>query len=398
MSKTIQQLKDILQNKSGGKSVNKITNFNAMVGESLMEVMANVDLPSAKSTSILINDNYNDFSYYKLPVDCNLHKIIAITKRDGDSATQDENNYGFVSNRQLDVEREYFIDEKSQRFATTSIAGEQYLKIDEETPENTIIANCDQVLSSNGNWGINGTTNLTVSPYNKLSGTGSVSFDIQVGNLNNGIVMLDQSYTTDVSANDFIVFNVYIPNVSQVKGVKYDFGADNVNYYTKTFLVDIFGLPIKAGWNTFMIDLTNLTVGAGIPALTSIPYIKIDILSKDTSNTFTSILQGVLVDSIITGVNPYYELAYYTTNVIFDPINNAWKDTPTADTDILMITNDEFELLKNQIVSHFYEDLFNKSPNLKPNMSSLYANFKFNYPSDALIQMQEYTNIDNILC
>lgn len=394
--RTIQQLKDILQNKSGAKSINKVSNFNAMVGESIIEVMKEVDLPSGKSKSLLINDVYNDFSYYKLPSDLNLEKIIGIRRIYDDSNTQENYNYGFNSNNQLLLDRKYYFDDETQRFAITSILGEQYLKIKEENITNKVIADCESVLSTYGNWGVNGSTNLRTNEVNRLSGNASISFDIAIGSATNGVVMLNQSKTTDISASKFIVFSLNLNSVDKIAGVKFSFGTDNTNYFYKTFTKDMFGMPLKEGWNTFYLELRDLAK-VGSPVLTAIPYLDVDILSNDVSGTFLAEIKNILLDSIICGSSNLYEIEYYSSAVIYDPVNNVWKEIPTYDTDQLMLTNEEFDLLKNQLIAHFYPDLFNGNKNDRPNMEKIYSTFRFKYPSDAMVMTEEYSDTNKIL-
>lgn len=396
--RTIQQLKDILQNKSGAKSINKVSNFNAMVGESLIEVMSNVDLPSGKSKSLLINDVYNDFSYYKLPSDLNLEKIIGIRRIYDDSLVSQENyNYGFTSNNQMYLDRKYYLDEETQQFAITSILGEQYLRIKDENITNKVIADCESVSSTYGNWGTDGSTNLRTNDVNRLSGNASISFDIATGSATNGVVMLNQSKTTDISASKFIVFSLNLNSTDKIAGVKFSFGTNDTNYFYKTFTKDMYGMPLKEGWNTFYMELRDLAK-IGSPVLTAIPYLNVDILSNDVSGMFLAEIKNVLLDSIICGSSNLYEIEYYSSAVIYDPVNNIWREIPAYDTDQLMLTNDEFDLLKNQLIAHFYPDLFNGgNKNDRPNMEKIYFNFRFKYPSDAMVMTEEYSDTMRIL-
>jgi hypothetical protein len=389
MKYTIQKLKSSLNNFDGSQSVNKVANFLELLSSEIITVQSNVDLPSSKRKSLIINNIYDNFYFYKLPDDMDIDKIISIEK-----VVTNINNfdprYSFVSSNALRLDEKYYSTE-GQKFAiTTRNDGNQYLQIKETDAKNSVLSDCEDSTL----WLEDGATNISDNIFNRISGNQSVSFDIQPNQATNGIFTIDDTGVVDISNDNFITFSLYVPDVSELKSIELRFGLDDTNYFSQEIGLDIYGEAIKDGWNYFYFELSKIKKTIGQPDLFYVPYKMINLIPK---TSFTKAVTGVLLDSIISGYSNLYTIEYYSSKIILDGETGLAKNTIDSESDVLNLHDGEYNLLRLKIKSSMVEStsiaprgIRNKTGIEIDPMQSEYMKFMAKYPSERMLKVIKY--------
>lgn len=326
----ISNFKDIILSKAGGKPLGKIPNFYSMLFQAMTELRSKTDIPSSIRTTQLTNPIYSDVDTYPLPIDVTLGGIINLRPITADDSFYDFNRLG---QRQYKVEQKYNV---ANRYATRNINGVQYLMLNNTTTSPTIINTCDS-LTANGTVGLFGlATNLLSDSLQKVAGIASISFQANIG-ASNGIQITGMTAINASSLNDFLAY-VYLPTLTNVTGVRLSYGQSASAYYTASIATDFFGNALSLGWNLIKIPKTSFGVGAGSPNWTSVTFLRAEILG-----TFATAVDGFRFDAFSVQSGSLYEIDYYS-NYQFQSMAGTRLDKPTADTDYIIVTDDELSL------------------------------------------------------
>lgn len=341
---SITDLQDILRSKSGGKPLSKVANFFALCYEAMLEVKANVDLPSAIRTVQLTNPVYSSIDSYPLPSDVSLDSIILIRPIVPDTTYID---FTALNGRQMRVEEKF--STTSKRYGMRVINGVQSLLIQDVTTTPLVILNCDSLTANGAITAVGVTTNVQLDTLQRIAGSGSISFDVGVGT-SNGIQ--DTGMTpVDLTNQKDILYYAYIPSMTGVTGLRLSLGQGAGNYYQGSVTTDFFGNALVAGWNLIRLPKTSMAVGAGAPTWSGVIYMKYEVLG-----TFAATSPGFRLDCLVGQVGALYEIDYYS-DLQFQDITGARIAKPTANTDSIIIQGDEINLYLGELISMMTTDL-----------------------------------------
>jgi hypothetical protein len=152
------------------------------------------------------------------------------------------------------------------------------LDVSDVNKQANIVENFDSVTS----WLTDGdATNITLDSYEKQQGAGSLNFDVDVSvsGSNYAAVYRDDLPEMDLSAyvdTGSLIFDVYLPDVTEITSVTLYWGSSVANYYSATVTTDIDGAAFQDGWNTIKIDWSSATM-TGTPDTTAMNYIKYQV-------------------------------------------------------------------------------------------------------------------------
>lgn len=399
MSISIAQFKDIILSKSGGKPLSKVANIYSLIWQAMMKVKMQVDLPSALRTVQLTNPVYSDIHIYPMPGDVSLNAIVNVRP-----LTPNDNQYDFanINQRQFTIEEKFNPD--SPRYGVRNINGVQYLLVNDVTTSPTVIQSCDSLTASGVVTAVGSVSNVATDALNKKVGGASFTFSIGASSSNGlqGTLLTAVDLST---LNDFYAY-IFLPNTTNLTGIKYSVGQNASNYYSGSIATDFFGNALTTGWNFVRIPKANFIAGAGVPTYTGVLYWKFEILG-----TFTSIVPGYYFDNFVANNGALYEIDYYS-EYQFQDITGARMAKPSADTDNILIAGDEIDLFTDQFIELMTVDLKQQGAGMDRatyGASHLkgytryggefgaYLDFKIKHPSQRQLMVTKYGSRPNLL-
>jgi hypothetical protein len=238
---------------------------------------------------------------------------------------------------------------------------------------------------------LNDATNISDDKYTYKEGTGSLRFDI-----NTSLSGLNRaSLKRIVAARDLypqkdvghFKFYLYLPTISGISSVSFNWGSDLSNYYKSTVTTQEDGSPFQVGWNNIDCKWEG-AVQVGTPNDRNITFYQIDI---DYDASFTS-TNNFRVDYLRLKVPDKMILTYYTNYKARNSSGNyikklsdvsdefLWGDTSPEIGDILalhsaIILNPQI-LVDDSYVRKIYQEyytIFNKKFPRKRAMNFLFS-------------------------
>lgn len=219
---------------------------------------------------------------------------------------------------------------------------------------------------------------LTATARNYLSGTGAV-----YGTFTDSIYEITHNYTT---AQDFstyalgvMVVPFYTEDVSKVEYVSVQLQTDPSNYYEVESTVAGINDNYFDHWNLARLDMAKKT-NTGSPDLSNINTVVIAV----KMNTGES--QEVTIDMVQLHLSQSASFEYYSTK-IFQGTDGTFKLKPDADTDIILLQEEEYDIwfyeMCNLIVQDAtYDGIDSKeSVRFEQKLATSYELYNMRFPS-----------------
>lgn len=203
-----------------------------------------------------------------------------------------------------------------------------------------ILVNNANGYNTDGTWvaGSNVSNVGTNNQYMVDGGTGSVSFTIaQTGITSTAVIQNTTQNVIDLTshfnnADEF--FSIYLPNASAITSIRYRFGTNSSNYYDSGALTTQYlGYGLQDGWNNMMQPWASFTT-IGTPTVSSIGYVRIDIVYDGVTQT------QVLLNQFWSRLGVIYNQEYYSKYLFRDAITGDFKEKVTDGSDIVNLDTD----------------------------------------------------------
>lgn len=374
-------------------TLNKVRNFEAAAERAANEVLAKIDPVETQRTQSLSQVVHDDLIVYNLASD--FKKIISLIPQDNLTSLD----------KGARVLGEPFNLGRSLKNKTISIVGSEgnkVLKINWRSNSAKIFHSMNS-LTDNGTWSTVGSaTGLRVNTLYKLSGSGSIEFDLVAsgdGIENSSITPLDlSSWATDYE----VIVPIFIVDATNLTSLTPIWGSDLTdNYYTgvaQTSQAD--GTAFRNGWNYIKVSAVGATP-TGTPVTTAIGAFKITVQA-------TGAMSNIKVDNILFSLGRPFDLTYYS-KYIFRSTAGVWLPRPTSDDDTVVLDGTAiniylFELLKacaQQVQGEDSSfDITYASKELQGDPDSpdavsgygLYARYRSEYPSESKKAVSSYSS------
>lgn len=168
------------------------------------------------------------------------------------------------------------------------------------------------------------------------AGQASVAFTVTPSS---GAFTLSRTLTQPLDITDFktkgkLFFDLFIPSLNTVALTPFSvrLGTDASNYWLATVTLAFNGSALVSGLKQIGVDLATASV-VGSPSLTNVNYILIQGADVGaTSGTYR-------LDNIFLSQGTYYQLPYYSQNVIKDSVG-TWKRKVTDNADTVVCPPD----------------------------------------------------------
>lgn len=322
MATTVADLKNRIQQKVHGQSLDKLQDVYGLLKEAGANLLSRVDLPETQRVQAITGGLFDDVRHYACPSDLKKDKIIAVRPQ-GASTVAD----AFTLSGQDAVYR----NPTSGDFAVEYRNGTKVLKVAKALTAGATLHSMDS-LTSNGTWAATASAqSLAADTVNKLSGSASLTLDLAASG-SSGYIENSTMTAVDVSAAQYgtsysVFVPVYLPTATAVTSVTLRWGSSSADYYSATVTATTDATAFAAGWNILRFDRSAAST-TGTPSASGMDYARVTFAYGGTA------VSGIRVDAIVFRVPTAYELSYYSAYP-FRSSAGTWLEIPTADTDIL---------------------------------------------------------------
>jgi hypothetical protein len=313
-----------------GKST-AVIDLRAFLNRAVRKANGLVDFASTIRTTPISPGIYNQVYSYAAPADLKEDAIIDIKRQ----ANRYEEFDG-TTPEQFDRTKTF---DKS-RLAVVEEDGVKYLNIATELDSDELVLHQCDSITGNGTWvAADDASNLSVDEYDYINSTGSLKYDLATGDTLATLTLSGMSAVdmTDYENREIFVWQ-YIPAITDLTSFTIRWGTDGSNYWESTATTTHEGLAFKIGWN--LLKFTWPTSDTGSPNIASVVYFQLRI-NKDAGMAAAN---NWRTDFIVARAGIIHDVRYYS-EYFWKSAAGAYKANSTADTDILVAGDDEFELI-----------------------------------------------------
>lgn len=382
---TIAQAKDDLIGVLHSTSIDKVKVSNSLFARAGRQVLSRVDPRETKRIQNLSNALHDDIYDYAAPSD--YKKPIDLRPQINRDVS---NSFTHVGSKEFDKFKRGLGGKHriQERFDDGILS----LRIAEViSPAPILITEADSLTG----WSVGGgAENLTLDQLYKVSGIGSLNFDLIAASSpayieNSSLPVIDLT-THDEKSSLFV--RVYIPDPSIITSYTLRWGNSSLLYWSNTVTAAHDATAFREGFNILRFDW-NGAVETGAVDPSTIDYIRLTVNYNGTADT------DLRLDKITSSLGSIYELEYYS-KFIFRSSAGVWKETTDSDDDIINLDTEAYNLFLFQTAEYavqqmqgknmstdlkfFAEELNGDGTDKKP---GAYKTYRKNYPSEALKQL-----------
>ena len=294
---SIQDVKNHLTAMLHGGSLSKVRSWDEACERAANIVLANLDPIETERTTPLARVIHDDLNNYPLPSD--YKKII-------DLYPQDDRTYLDSAGRVYIERFALRVPIKNKELTIEGSEGSKFLRVNWKSEPPVTFHAMNSLTTGGTITAVGSATGLRLQKLYKLSGSGSIEFDVVA--TGDGIQSVN---TTTLDLEDWdelpdIIFPVYIGDKTNLTSITFIFGNDlTANYWTcvaQTVQAD--GTAFQNGWNWIRCPWSTATeTGTVDPA--TIDSWKITIQA-------TGAISNVRVDNITFSLGRVFDIKYYS--------------------------------------------------------------------------------------
>jgi len=334
MSLSITEIKADTEAALHGTTINKVRNVYGLLNRAARRVVSDIDPAETKRVIPITSPLFTGIYDYPCPSDLKGDRIVDIRSQSPrPSGGAYPGIYGMGSYQQT-YSKEFIYSVPSFADIISTIRwsnGIKTLRISAGY-QSPITLTPASVLTG---WTLGGTaTNLLLDTQNFYEGSSSFRFDVGTGTGYIETSTLDTVDLTNIKDIGSLFNLVYLP-VSALTSVELRWGTNSTNYWTATATADHATNAYQLGWNLSEFHWPATAVGT--PDITNIKYLRV-------SYTVSAPIAGVRMDSVTAQLGRIYEMEYYSKFMFRDGITGAFKEKVTADSDLLNLDVDSYEV------------------------------------------------------
>ncbi len=315
-----------------GTNLNKIQNLSGLHNRTARQLLLDIDPQETIRKTLTTTPLFNEVWDYACPSDLKGNRIIDISPQYIRDPSQ---IIGQAYNQDFDIEKNQ--SSLGSEFTIQFNNAVKTIRINDTTlPSGIVLDTCE----ATDGWTANSTaSNLTEDNVNFASGSGSLSFDVNIGT-GSLSKTLDASIDMSSQLNQASLFYyLYLPTGSQVTSTYIQWGSSATDYYTRTMSVTNEGNSFATGWNLIRADWLGATV-VGAPDDTAIDYVAVGV-------TVTALQTGIKVDNIVSNMGIYRTVEYYSKFLFRDATTGAFQETVTDDSNLINLDTESYNLYFN---------------------------------------------------
>lgn len=264
--------------------------------------------------------------------------------------------------------------------------------------QHLVVNNVDS-LTSNGSWNVGGNVvNLRLDELNHITGRASLSFDI---NDSDSAGFIENFTMNPIDMSDYLNVGacftwLSLPIPENMIAVKLTLGSNTsdltTDIYTSTVNQPHDNNAFVDMWNLLKYMLNNLN-STGNPNPKNIGYIRFDFTTTGQP------IPGCNIDNVVIRKGVVYEMVYNSAFCLIDARTKAWKQRTTANSDILPLEEDTYQILMLEtalvVQKELYANNFGAQTDVSEIQSDLvqaYQMYRLNH-TDESIEPDEYTYV-----
>lgn len=298
-------------------TLNRVRNFEQMCERAAMTMLTKVkplELMYVAELPQAVHDQVYDYSLQSY-----FGSLIDIYPVDDRNSLDDASRiYAETFDRRKGIDQNKISIEAKQ--------GLKFARIDWPVNAPTVINTMDS-LTANGTWsGVGTAANLKLDTLRKISGSGSIEFDLLAsgdGIKNSTMTQLD---LTSLDGEGAFFAWVYLSSPTNITSISLRWGNDlTLRFWTssaQTTQAD--GSAFVAGWNLVKFLWANATE-TGVVDDTKIDSVQLTLAT-------TGALSHIRVDNIVVSLGRYFDIKAYS-KYLFQDTSGNWESQPTVDSD-----------------------------------------------------------------
>jgi len=245
--------------------------------------------------------------------------------------------------------KQFDIKKAENTFVIEYVNGVKTLRLSKELKARTVLSEMDNLTIGGTITGSGDVTDLDVDYLDHVSGSASVKFNLS-GSTGQGIITVDLTAGVDVETLEKLgaMFTwLKFPLASALTSVRLRVGSSSSAYSEQTVTAAHDRAFADDAW-MLLRQLLSTSTDTGTPDYTAIKYVQIAI-----NYTAGTARNGVKLDNITMALGEAWEVVYYSDYLFTDSTGTTWKDTPTADTDLIRLDDPQ------DINAYMYEFMLN---------------------------------------
>lgn len=335
MAYSITDVKNAVSRKLHGTTANQLTDFYGLLFDTASKCIDDCDFEETRRTAALTTPIYGQAAFdYACPTDLKGNRLIDLrptaNRLVNDVPTQ-QNSQDF-DRLKTQIASGSRVEVRWNKYGKT-------LRISLPETKKTLLNSCDS-LTCNGTWSAGGgATGIATETLYTVDGTGSIRFDLSAGwdgdVINTTMTPVD---LTDYEDKGVIFLWLYCQSNTPTS-LTLSWGTDTtVNYWYRIISTQWDGTAFQQGWNLIGFDWGNATE-IGSPDITLVDSIRLDVHITGTAIP-------MYLDQIVISLGEMYEIEYYS-KYLFRDTAGAFKEKPTADSDLLNLDSDSYGVFTN---------------------------------------------------
>lgn len=322
---TVSQIDEHLIGMGHSGTLGKVRNKEAMYERAASVFALKVKTLEQIRKAALASTIHDDVFDYALPND--FQSLIDLAPQDNRQAWDKayRNNAGDFDLHKATADRTISIEGRE---------GAKMIRIDWRSRQGKIL-NAMNDVDDNGTWTAQGTTTgIEQDTITKITGGGSVRFDVAAsGDGIKNTTMTVQDFTDEDEVADVFMW-LYFPSVANLTSVTGVWGNDvTTKYWTsvaQTLQAD--GSAIRAGWNLLKFPWATATE-TGTVAPASIDSFKLTFAT-------TGAIANIRADNILFSIGRNFDIEYYSKFLFKSASTGSWISKPEDDDTYVLIDND----------------------------------------------------------
>ena len=341
MAYTVGNLKQDLTGMAHGTTLNSVQGLNQLIYRAGRKLLLDVDPQETIRFLPFASPIFDSVYDYALAPDVKGNAIIDIQPQGNRPASQ---VFGQTFEQQFSLGTSNA--GQTSQFYINFHNGVKTIQINNPFAQPQIFLNTASGTTTNGTWAVDGVaTDLTTDNVNWIVGGGSLEFNLPAGAPATGGVKNTTQSALDLSAqlNQSTLFVwVYMPTADSFTQVRLRWGSADTAYYEQTATVTQQNTAFANGWNLIAMPWDATTTVTGVPDVTSITYVQVDVTYDGTEQT------GVRVNDINCQMGQILNYYYYSKYLFRDSITGAFQEQVTNDSNIINLDVESYNMLTYQ--------------------------------------------------
>ena len=334
MAYSITNTKADLEGMLHGTTLNQVTNLYGVFNRAAREVLLDIDPQETKRIVEFTNPIFYQVYDYECPSDLKGNKIIDIRPQ---ILRYPRDVYSQAYNQAFDVAKFWTWNDQFTINFNTAV---KTVRISSPLLPQGVIVNQASSVTGNGTWSVGGgASSIEDNNIRYINFGGSLQFNLDAaqatGYIENSTMTAVDLSDQQSQGTEFIY--VYLPDASDITSVSLRWGSSSANYYSVTVTENFAGNAFEDGWNQLGFNWVSATT-TGTPDSSAIDYARITFAYDSTLQT------GVLVNTLASRMGSILECEYYSKYLFRDGSTGAFKETVTADTDLVNLDTESYNL------------------------------------------------------